>query len=105
MNIQIRNGRLIDPKNKIDTQQDLFIAAGKIAAIGAAPSGFVADRVIDATGLVVAPGLIDLAARLREPGYEYKATLESISMPRFIGPGCITIASGLACASFSSVRP
>ncbi|HYR05347.1 MAG TPA: dihydroorotase, partial [Gallionella sp.] len=77
MNIHIKNGWLIDPKNKIDTQLDLFIATGKIAAAGSAPVGFVADQVIDATGLVVAPGLIDLAARLREPGYEYKATLES----------------------------
>jgi len=77
MNIQIKNGRLIDPKNKIDAPQDLFIAAGKIAAIGTAPAGFVADKVINASGLIVAPGLIDLGARLREPGYEYKATLES----------------------------
>ena len=77
MNIHIKNGRLIDPKNGIDTVRDVFIAAGRIAAIGAAPGGFAADRVIDATGLVVAPGLIDLAARLREPGYEYRATLES----------------------------
>lgn len=77
MNIQIKNGRLIDPKNGIDTISDIFIAAGRVAAIGAAPENFVADKTIDATGLVVAPGLIDLAARLREPGYEYKATLES----------------------------
>ncbi len=77
MNIHIKNGRLIDPKNGIDAVQDLFIAAGKVVAVGNAPAGFVADKVIDATGLVVAPGLIDLAARLREPGYEYKATLES----------------------------
>ncbi|MES1981343.1 MAG: dihydroorotase [Pseudomonadota bacterium] len=77
MNIHIRNGRLIDPKNKIDAPLDLFITAGKVAATGAAPAGFMADQTIDAAGLVVAPGLIDLAARLREPGYEYKATLES----------------------------
>ncbi|HEX5338639.1 MAG TPA: dihydroorotase [Gallionella sp.] len=77
MNIHIKNGRLIDPKNNIDAQQDVFIAAGKVAAIGSAPAGFVADKVIDASGLVVAPGLVDLAARLREPGYEYMATLES----------------------------
>ncbi|WP_435627632.1 dihydroorotase [Candidatus Ferrigenium straubiae] len=77
MNIQIKNGRLIDPKNNIDARQDLFIVKGRIAAIGNAPAGFVADQVIDATGLVVTPGLIDLAARLREPGYEYRATLES----------------------------
>ncbi|MBI3901638.1 MAG: dihydroorotase [Nitrosomonadales bacterium] len=77
MNIHIKNGRLIDPKNGTDAMQDLFIAAGKVAAIGNAPAGFVADKIIDAAGLVVAPGLIDLAARLREPGYEYRATLES----------------------------
>ena len=77
MNIQIKNGRLIDPKNKIDAAQDIFIAAGKVLAIGKAPAGFVAEKIIDASGLAVIPGLIDLAARLREPGYEYKATLES----------------------------
>ncbi|MFT3734586.1 MAG: dihydroorotase [Rhodocyclaceae bacterium] len=77
MNIHIANGRLVDPANKIDQRADLFIVGDKVAAIGAAPSGFTADRVIDASGLVVAPGLIDLAARLREPGFEYKATLES----------------------------
>lgn len=77
MNIHIKNGRLIDPKNKIDALQDVFIVARKIAAIGIAPSSFVADKIIDASGLIVMPGLIDLAARLREPGYEYMATLES----------------------------
>jgi dihydroorotase len=77
MNIQIKNGRLIDPKNKIDSVQDIFIGAGKILSLNKAPQGFIADSVIDATGLTVIPGLIDLAARLREPGYEYKATLES----------------------------
>jgi dihydroorotase len=77
LNIQIKNGRLIDPKNGIDAKLDLFIMAGRVVAVGNAPAGFVADKVIDASGLVVAPGLIDLAARLREPGYEYRATLES----------------------------
>jgi dihydroorotase len=77
MNLHIQNGRLIDPANKIDAQQDLFIVDGKVAAIGAAPAGFTADRTIDASGKVVAPGLVDLSARLREPGFEYKATLKS----------------------------
>ncbi|MFH1605578.1 MAG: dihydroorotase [Pseudomonadota bacterium] len=77
MKIHIKNGRLIDPANKIDTQTDVFITAGKIAALGKTPPGFAANRVIDAAGLVVCPGLIDLSARLREPGFEYKATLES----------------------------
>jgi dihydroorotase len=77
MKLHIKNGRLIDPANQIDGQHDLFIVDGKVAAVGSAPAGFTADRSIDATGLVVAPGLVDLSARLREPGYEYKATLES----------------------------
>jgi dihydroorotase len=77
MTLHIKNGRLIDPANGIDKVTDLFVADGKVLAIGAAPGGFVADTTLDATGLVVAPGLVDLSARLREPGYEYKATLES----------------------------
>ena len=77
MKLHIKNGRLIDPANGVDKVADLFIADGKVAAIGNAPDGFAADSTIDATGLVVAPGLVDLSARLREPGYEYKATLES----------------------------
>ena len=77
VNIHIKNGRMIDPANNIDQVQDLFIVDGRIAAVGAAPAGFTAAGTIDATGLVVAPGLVDLSARLREPGYEYKATLKS----------------------------
>ncbi|MBI4938912.1 MAG: dihydroorotase [Nitrosomonadales bacterium] len=77
MKIHIKNGRLIDPRNQIDAQCDAFIADKRIAAIGVPPEGFVADQVIDASGLIVIPGLVDAAARLREPGYEYKATLES----------------------------
>jgi dihydroorotase len=77
MKLHIKNGRLIDPANGIDAQQDLFIAAGKVVAVGKAPDGFIASHTIDASGLIVAPGLVDLSARLREPGYEYKATLES----------------------------
>ncbi|MCC2973096.1 dihydroorotase [Massilia sp. IC2-476] len=77
MKLHIKNGRVIDPANGVDLVQDLFIADGVIAALGSAPEGFTADQTIDASGLVVAPGLVDLSARLREPGYEYKATLES----------------------------
>ena len=72
MRLHIRNGRVIDPATGKDGSGDIFISDGKISSeIGKA------DKVIDAKGLVVAPGLIDLSARLREPGYEYKATLES----------------------------
>lgn len=77
MKIHIKNGRLVDPGNAIDTISDVFIAAGKIVSVGIMPEGFVANRLLDATGLVVCPGLIDLSARLREPGLEYKATLIS----------------------------
>jgi len=77
MKIEIRNGRVIDPKHAVDRTASLYVAAGKVAAIGDAPAGWSANRTVDATGLVVAPGLIDLSARLREPGFEYKATLES----------------------------
>lgn len=77
MKIHIKNGRLIDPKNGVDAVQDIFIAAGRIHMIGKTPTNFKANRVIDAQGLVVCPGLIDLSVRLREPGLEYKATLES----------------------------
>jgi dihydroorotase len=77
MKIHIKNGRLIDPASGTDEQKDIFIAAGKIVAIGAHPAGFTANRTIDATALVICPGLVDLSVRLREPGYEYMATLES----------------------------
>lgn len=72
MRLHIRNGRIIDPASGKDGTGDVFVVDGKIS-----PEGGKADRVIDAKGLVVAPGFIDLSARLREPGYEYKATLES----------------------------
>jgi dihydroorotase len=75
--ISIRNGRLVDPANGIDTESDLHIAAGRVAAVGPAPAGFRADRTLDARGLVVCPGLVDLCARLREPGQEHKATIAS----------------------------
>jgi dihydroorotase len=77
MQIHIRNGRVIDPASGADTVCDLFIADRLIAGVGTKPPGFEAERVIDASGLVVCPGLVDLSARLREPGFEYKATLES----------------------------
>jgi len=77
MKIEIANGRVVDPAARTDRVASLYVEDGRIAGIGAAPAGFRADRVIDARGLVVAPGLVDLSARLREPGLEYKATLES----------------------------
>jgi dihydroorotase len=72
MRLQIRNARIVDPATGTERTGDVHIAEGRIAQEFARP-----DRVIDARGLVLAPGLVDLAARLREPGFEYKATLES----------------------------
>jgi len=75
--LHIKNGRVVDPANSVDQVTDLFVADGRIVALGKAPTGFQAERVVDASGLIVAPGLIDLAARLREPGLEHKATIAS----------------------------
>ncbi|GER17751.1 dihydroorotase [Variovorax boronicumulans] len=77
MNILITNGRVVDPASSTDKQIDIAIADGKIAGIGRAPAGFKPERTLDATGCIVTPGLVDLAARLREPGYEHEGMLES----------------------------
>ena len=77
MKMLIRNGRVVDPASGRDETADVAIAGDRIVTIGHVPAGFEAERVIDATGLVVAPGLVDLAARLREPGHEHEGMLES----------------------------
>lgn len=77
MKILIRGGRVVDPASGRDQKADVAIAAGRVLAIGAAPDGFVPSREIDARGYVVAPGLVDLAVRLREPGHEHEGMLES----------------------------
>ena len=74
MKILIKNGRLIDPASNLDSVGDLAVANGRIVKLGDA-GDFAADRTIDATGLVVAPGLVDLCARLREPGHEHEGML------------------------------
>jgi dihydroorotase len=70
MRLSILNGRVIDPASGHDGVAGVFVDGSRIAAIGDAPAGFTADRTIDARGLVVAPGLVDLCARMREPGAE-----------------------------------
>ncbi len=77
MGTLIRNGRLIDPANNIDRVTDLYIQHGQVASLGTAPEGFVCNRELDASGCLVLPGLIDLRARLREPGQSHKATIAS----------------------------
>jgi dihydroorotase len=76
MKLLIKNGRLIDPASGLDRVGDLAIAGDRIVRLGTV-SDFDAERTIDASGLVVAPGLVDLAARLREPGHEHEGMLES----------------------------
>ncbi len=77
MKILIKNGRVIDPTSGHDAVGDVAIAAGRITGLGKAPADFAAERTIDATGKIVCPGLVDLCARLREPGYEHEGMLES----------------------------
>ena len=77
MHILIQGGRVIDPAHQFDAVTDLYVAVGRVAGLGQPPAGFKAERVIDALGRIVCPGLIDLCARLREPGLEHKATIAS----------------------------
>ena len=77
MRVAIQNGRVIDPVNRLDALRDIYIDAGFVVAIGVAPAEFTPDLTIDASDKIVCPGLVDLRARLREPGLEYKATIES----------------------------
>ena len=76
MKILIKNGRLIDPASNLDRVGDVAIANGRIVHLGDV-GDFTADRSIDASGLIVAPGLVDLCARLREPGHEHEGLLET----------------------------
>jgi dihydroorotase len=75
--IEIRNARVIDPASGLDRIAPVYVAAGRVAGIGEAPAGWSANRTLDASGMVACPGLVDVSARLREPGLEHKATLES----------------------------
>ena len=72
----IANGRVIDPASKLDAVQDVLIQDGLIAAIGSNLDATGAQR-FDATGLIVAPGFIDMHVHLREPGFEYAETIET----------------------------
>ncbi|HYQ72825.1 MAG TPA: dihydroorotase [Gammaproteobacteria bacterium] len=88
--IRILGGRVIDPAGGIDAVHDVFIAAGRIAGVGNAPDGFSSELDIDADGCIVCPGLVDISARVREPGQENKATIASESLAAASG-GITTI--------------
>jgi len=77
MRIAIRGGRVVDPASEFDAIADVLIDDGRIVAVGAAPAGFAPERTIEAAGLVVAPGLVDLCARMREPGVDGALKVES----------------------------
>lgn len=77
MKLLIKNGRIIDPASGFDQIGDLAIAAGRIVSVKGKLADFMPNKTIDASGCIVAPGLIDLSARLREPGHEHEGMLES----------------------------
>ena len=84
-NLRLKGGRVIDPANKVDDVIDVYIANGRIASLGDAPDGFATERDIDASGCIVCPGLVDLCARVREPGQEHKATIATESVAAAAG--------------------
>jgi dihydroorotase len=93
MRILIKGGHLIDPANKKNGQFDIIINKGKIEAVE--PEGKIADissgEIIDAKGAIVAPGFCDMHVHFREPGHEYKETIETGSHSAAAG-GFTTVA-------------
>ena len=73
----IRNGRVVDPSQDIDQGMDILLEDGRVAGLGERLDGPDGVEIVDAAGLVVAPGFIDLHTHLREPGFEYKETIET----------------------------
>ncbi|WP_172148728.1 MULTISPECIES: dihydroorotase [Pseudomonas] len=85
MRTAILGARVIDPSSNLDQVVDLFIDGGKLIAIGQTPAGFVAEKIINAQGLVAAPGLVDLSVALREPGYSRKGSIASETLAAAAG--------------------
>lgn len=77
MSIVIEKGRIVDPINNVDKQASIYIDKGKIIGVGKKPTGFSANKTINAKGKLVIPGLVDLCVRTREPGFEYKANMDT----------------------------
>ena len=84
MKILLKNGRLIDYKNKIDGMYDVLIEDDKISKVGKGLED-TADREINCKGLNIIPGMIDIHCHLREPGFEYKETIETGSKSAVAG--------------------
>ena len=72
-----KNGRLLDPKNNLDTVTDLLVSDGKICEIDRFETEPDNVKIFDATGLIISPGFVDVHCHLREPGQEYKETIET----------------------------
>ncbi|WP_286976946.1 dihydroorotase [Pseudomonas sp.] len=85
MRTRILGARVIDPNSGLDQISDIYIEGGKIAAIGDAPAGFDAEQTIEADGLIATPGLVDLNAALREPGYSRKGSIASETLAAAAG--------------------
>jgi len=77
MKLKVSQGRVVDPANDLEEITDVFIDGDTVAGLGHAPPGFGSAREIDAEGLVVCPGFVEIGAQLREPGDEHKATIAS----------------------------
>lgn len=75
MSIRILGGRVIDPASGLDRVTDVYVSEGRISGIGHPPEGFRAEHTLDAQGLILAPGLVDVSAALCEPGFTRKGTI------------------------------
>lgn len=85
MRTRIFGARVIDPASGLDQASELYLDGGKIVALDQAPAGFVADKTINASGLVASPGLVDLSVALREPGYSRKGNIASETLAAAAG--------------------
>jgi dihydroorotase len=85
MRIELRGGRAIDPASGRDEQGNVYIADGRVIAIGQRLADFEPERVVDATGCVVCPGLIELGSHVGEPGEEHRGTIRSESRAAVAG--------------------
>ena len=75
--LMIRNGRVIDPASGLDAVSDVYLADGRVAAVGVNLDVPAGAQVFDARGMVVAPGFLDIHVHFREPGFEYAETIET----------------------------